>query len=271
MIQLGIRRVRITGGEPLIKRNVIHLLEKLSKIELLEELSLTTNATKLAQFASSLKNAGVDRINISLDSLNKNRYFKITGGGKLNDVLIGIEEAIKAGLAPIKINMVVMKDINDKEVETFAKLTLDKPVQIRFIEFMPIGHQRVSWTERYLPSFVLKKRLNAYFDLIPTNGLPGNGPAEYYQINGAMGKIGFISPISNHFCSKCNRLRLTPDGHLRLCLGKEMEVDLKRPMREGASDNELKKLILQAIENRPKQHQFYLKESNGRQMLTIGG
>lgn len=271
MVQLGIRRVRITGGEPLIKRNVLHLIHNLAKIELLEELSLTTNATQLAQFAFPLKNVGVDRINISLDSLNKDRYFKITGGGNLNNVLIGIEEALKASLDPLKINMVVMKGVNDNEVEAFARLTLNKPVHVRFIEFMPIGHQKVSWTGRYLPVTVLKKRLAACFDLIPTNGLIGNGPAEYYQVNGAMGTIGFISPISNYFCSKCNRIRLTPDGQLRLCLGKEMEVDLKQPMREGASDDELKKLIIQALKHKPKWHQFHLKKSNGRQMLAIGG
>lgn len=272
MTQLGIRRVRVTGGEPLIKKDVLLLIEELTKIKLLEEVSLTTNATKLAHFAWQLKQVGVKRVNISLDSLNKDRYAQITGGGNLNDVLTGIEEALSVGLDPVKINMVVMKGINDDEVENFALLTYNKHLYVRFIEFMPIGQQGVFWRKRYLPSYVLKERLSSSFGLIPTNGLPGNGSAEYYRIKGgSVGEIGFISPISNHFCSRCNRLRLTPDGHLRLCLGKEMEFDLKSPLREGALDDELKKLILQAIKHKPKQHQFYLKVPNARQMVAIGG
>lgn len=271
MTQLGIKRVRVTGGEPLIKKDVLLLIEELVKIELLEEVSLTTNATKLAHFAGQLKKSGVKRVNISLDSLNKNRYAQITGGGNLNDVLTGIEEALRVGLDPLKINMVVMRGINDDELEEFARLTQSRHLQVRFIEFMPIGQQGVSWTKRYLPSYVLKERLSSSFDLIPTNGLHGNGPAEYYRIKGAMGRIGFISPISNHFCSKCNRLRLTPDGYLRLCLGKDTEVDLKSPLRNAASDDELKKLILQAIKHKPKQHQFQWEKPNSRQMTAIGG
>lgn len=271
MAQLGVKRIRVTGGEPLLKKGVTHLLGELAKIESLEELSLTTNATKLAQFAWLLKKSKVGRVNVSLDSLNKDRYAQITGGGNLHDVLRGIEEALKAGLEPLKINMVVMKGINDDELEAFTRLTLNKPLQVRFIEFMPINQQRVSWSERYLPSQVLKERLAGSFELTPTNGLPGNGPAEYYRINGAVGKIGCISPVSNHFCQRCNRLRLTPDGHLRLCLGKEDELDLKGPLREGASDEELKELIRQALKSKPKGHQFHLKETNGRQMSAIGG
>lgn len=271
MAQCGIKRIRLTGGEPLLKKGVIHLIEELARIESLEELSLTTNATMLAQFAWLLKKAGVGRVNVSLDSLNKDRYARITGGGKLDDVLTGIEEALAAGLNPLKINVVVMKGINDDELESFARLTLNKSLQVRFIEFMPINQERISWSERYLPSHILKARLAGSFELIPTNGLPGNGPAEYYRINGALGRLGFISPVSDHFCSKCNRLRLTPDGYLRLCLGKEKEFDLKGPLRQGASDEELKKLIGQALKSKPRGHQFQLKELNGRQMSAMGG
>ncbi|MDI6736123.1 MAG: GTP 3',8-cyclase MoaA [bacterium] len=271
MVNIGIKRIRVTGGEPLIKNGVIHLIEELARVELLEELSLTTNATKLAQFAWPLKQAGVNRVNISLDSLNKEKYAQITGGGNLNNVLTGIEEALRVGLDPLKINVVVMKGINDDELEDFVRLTVDKPLQVRFIEFMPIGNLGISWVERYLPSFLLKERLANYFGLIPTNSLSGNGPAEYYRINGAMGRIGFISPISNYFCSRCNRLRLTPDGHLRLCLGMESELDLKEPLRQGASDDELKELVMQALRTKPTGHQFHLKQPNGRQMAAIGG
>jgi len=271
MAQLGIKRIRVTGGEPLIKRDVFSLLEELTKIEFLEEVSLTTNATKLANFAGQLKKSGVNRINISLDSLNEKRYAKITGGGNLNDVLTGIEEALRVGLNPVKINVVVMKGINDDELERFALLSVNNRLQVRFIEFMPIGHLKISWAERYLPTYILKKRLTSSFGLIPTNGLIGSGPAEYYQIKGTGGKIGFISAISNHFCSKCNRIRLTPDGHLRLCLGREDEIDLKAPLRQGASDENLKNLILQAIKHKPKHHQFYLKKPTGRKMIDMGG
>ncbi len=269
--ELGIKRIRITGGEPLIKRDVIHLIEELAKIKSIEELSLTTNATKLTQFAWLLKIAGIDRINISLDSLDKNRYNQITGGGNLNDVLDGIEEALKARLVPLKINVVVMSEINDDEIEKFARLTLDKDIQVRFIEFMPIGTQMDLWSRRYLPGHVIKERITSYFSLIPTNDVIGNGPADYYQIEGAMGTLGFISPISNHFCSRCNRLRLTSDGHLRLCLGNEMEFDLKGAMRNRASDEELKRIIVQAVKQKPKGHQFYKEKINGRQMVAMGG
>lgn len=271
MVQLGIKHIRVTGGEPLIKKDVLLLIKGLAKIDGLGELSLTTNGTKLAQFARQLKENRVDRITISLDSLNKDRYINITGNGNLNDVLDGIDEALRVGFVPLKINMVVMAGINDDEVESFAMLTLDKPVVVRFIEFMPISQQGISWDERYLSTHVLKQRLSQKFSMTLENNIQGNGPAEYYKIDGAVGSIGFISSISNHFCDRCNRLRLTPDGHLRLCLGHEMEIDLKQPMRNRASDKELKELILQGIKNKPMGHQFQVKRPEGRQMCAIGG
>jgi len=271
MSQLGIKRIRITGGEPLIRRNILYLLKELGKIELLEELCLTTNGTKLSQFAWHLKDLRVKRLNISLDSLDKDRYSQITGGGNLSDVLFGIKEALNAGLVPLKINVVIMQGINDDEIVSFARLTLKKPLYIRFIEFMPISQQREVWTARYIPSQVLKERLSSHFTLIPINGLPGNTPVEYYKIKGAIGGIGFISPISDHFCSKCNRLRLTPDGHLRLCLGDDMETDLKTPLRNGTSDDDLKKLIKEAVRYKSKEHQFRLKVLKSRSMSAIGG
>lgn len=271
MVELGTTRIRITGGEPLVRKNVIYLLKQLSNIETIEELTLTTNATKLSQFAWQLKESGVKRLNISMDSLNKDRYDKITGGGNLNNVLAGIEEALKAGLVPLKINMVVMRGINDDEIESFARLTLEKPFHVRFIEFMPIGQKMNKWQELYLPTAIIKKGLSSLFNMALINGLSGNGPAEYYQIKNAAGSIGFISPISNHFCAKCNRIRLTPDGYLRLCLGQENEVNIKTPMREGASDDELKGIINQALKHKPERHQFQTKSINIRQMVAIGG
>jgi len=271
MSQLGIRRIRVTGGEPLIKRDILYLLKELGKIESLEEISLTTNGTKLSQFAPQLKDSGVKRLNISLGSLDKDRYAQMTGGGNLNDVLFGIKEALNAGLVPLKINVVIMQGINDDEIVLFARLTLDEPLYIRFIEFMPINQPMEVWIERYIPNQVLKRRLASYFTLIPINGLAGNTPVEYYKIKDSMGGIGFISPISDHFCSKCNRLRLTPDGHLRLCLGDDMETDLKTPLRNRASDDELKELIKEALKFRAKGHQFQLKVPKSRLMSAIGG
>ena len=167
--------------------------------------------------------------------------------------------------------MVVMAGINDDEVESFVRLTFDKPVVVRFIEFMPISWQEISWDEGYLPAHVLRQRLAQKFSMVPCSNIQGNGPAEHYKIDGAVGSIGFISPISKHFCDKCNRLRLTPDGHLRLCLGQDMEIDLKQPMQNGASDEELKGLILQGIRDKPMGHQFQIKRPEGRQMCAIGG
>ncbi|MBU0600002.1 GTP 3',8-cyclase MoaA [bacterium] len=271
LVRLGVSRVRLTGGEPLVRQNIIYLIKELIKIKGLEEISLTTNAAKLAKLAVGLKEAGIRRINVSLDSLDKERYARITGGGNLSDVLAGIEEALRVGLGPLKINMVVMKGINDDEVEKFANLTLDKPIQVRFIELIPIGQQKDFWVRRFLSTNLIRKRLADNFNLILSDGLPGNGPAKYYQITGAVGKIGFISPISDHFCERCNRIRLTPDGHLRLCLGQNIEVNLKQVLRQGASDEELERIIVQAMSDKPAAHQFQLKSPTGRQMSAIGG
>jgi cyclic pyranopterin phosphate synthase len=269
--ELGIKKVRITGGEPLIRRDVVSLIEKISQMRLFSEITLTTNGTKLAEFSHQLKKAGLSRVNISLDSLDRERYFQITGGGKLNEVLMGIEEAIMNDLAPVKINVVAMKGVNEDEVEGFARLTIDRPLWVRFIEFMPISQHRNFWESRYLPSNVLKERLFNSFSLIPFDKVVGNGPAEYYQIKGAKGAIGLISPISNHFCAKCNRIRLTPDGKLRPCLGNEDEIELKDFIRKGVANEELKEIILQAIKNKPKAHHFNIKELQARQMVALGG
>ncbi|MEW6620951.1 MAG: GTP 3',8-cyclase MoaA [bacterium] len=270
MVRLGVKKIRITGGEPLIKRDVNHLIEKLFRIEGLEDLALTTNGTLLAQSAPLLKQAGLKRVNISLDSLDEQRYTLITGGGNLKAVLSGIDAALRANLKPVKVNMVVMNGINADEVEDFAWLTLDRALEVRFIEFMPIGRQdKLEWQREYLPNWVVKERLARYFHLVPAKVEAGNGPAEYYQIKGACGKLGFISSISDHFCQRCNRLRLTPDGHLRVCLGQTTEFDLKGPLREGASDNELTQIIIQAIKSKPISGNFNLK--GNRQMVAIGG
>ncbi len=279
-IQLGIKKIRITGGEPLMRRNIIFFITELSKIDGIEDLTITTNGILLAKYAYSLKQAGIQRLNISLDSLQAKRYEEITRGGVLNQVILGIEETFKADFNPIKLNIVPMKGINDDELEDFVRLTIERPLQVRFIELMPMNHN-LSWEKRYLPVSQIKKRLKRHFVLKPVSdvkvcnasgiSVSRSGPAEYYQIDGAKGLVGFINPISEHFCNRCNRLRLTPDGKIKPCLENEVEVDIKTPLRDGQSDEEIKKLLLLAVKLKPQRHQFASKRVRLRQMSAIGG
>lgn len=268
--QLGIKKIRITGGEPLMRRNITFFIKELSRIAGIEDLAMTTNGNLLHRYACSLKEAGLQRLNISLDSLQAKKYEEITRGGKLNQVILGIEEAFKANFDPIKINIVPMKGINDDELEDFVRLTIEKPVHVRFIELMPMNHNFL-WEERYFPVSQIKERLKRCFALKPVSDVNVCGPAEYYKIDGAKGLVGFINPISEHFCSRCNRLRLTPDGKIRPCLESDMEIDIKTPLRTGQSDEEIKELLLAAVQLKPKRHQFTPKRVGLRQMSAIGG
>jgi len=269
-IQLGIKKVRITGGEPLMRRNVLFFIQQISQIDGIEDLSMTTNGILLPEYVYLLKEAGLQRLNISLDSLQPKKYEEITQGGALTQVISGIEEAFKVNFNPVKINMVVMKGINDDEIEDFANLTIKKPIYVRFIELMPMNHN-ISFEEKYISTLEIKERLKNTFALKSVNGVKGNGPAEYYQIDGAQGLIGFISPISEHFCNQCNRLRLTADGKLRPCLERDLEIDIKTPLRNGQSDGQIKELLLSAIRLKPQKHQFTKERIGCRQMVAIGG
>jgi cyclic pyranopterin phosphate synthase len=276
-IRLGISKVRITGGEPLVRRGIVDFITRLKSVPGLADISLTTNGVLLKQFAGDLFSAGIRRINISLDSLDTEKYAAMTRGGDLNTVLAGIREADRVGFAPIKINTVAISGFNDDEILTFAAHTFDKPYQVRFIELMPLGRAGDDNHSHYLSNDVVMGVIRQAYTLEALNGQKKNvdGPARLYRIAGGRGSIGFISPVSRHFCHACNRLRLTADGHLRACLLTDEETDLKRPLRDGCSDSELEDLIRQAIMKKPLGHTMINEEHHLRkcvkEMVTIGG
>ena len=276
-VKLGLIKVRITGGEPLVRRGFIEFIARLKKINGLQDISLTTNGILLEKYAQGIFDAGIHRINISLDSLNKEKYFHITNGGNLEAVLQGIAKAEKIGFSPIKINTVAIKGFNDDEVLAFAKLAVDKPFQVRFIELMPMRQSNLEHGEDYLPISQLIQKISAKYELeqLKVKESKSAGPATIFRIKGGRGEIGFINPVSSHFCSTCNRLRLTADGRLRACLLKEEEVDLKKALFENCSDAVLERLILESILLKPKHHDLdcsdrHLKKCH-RDMSEIGG
>ncbi len=276
-VRLGISKVRITGGEPLVRKGIVDFIASLKTMEGLNDISLTTNGIRLAEFAERLYRAGMRRINVSLDSLNPQTYAEITRGGNLDAVLKGIESAYRAGFAPIKINTVAIKGANDDEILDFASLTLDKPFQVRFIEMMALGSTGPEQSRHYLSNDLVMDKINRVYRLEPVNGRSNNmdGPAKRFRISGGTGEIGFISPVSHHFCHRCNRLRLTADGHLRACLLLDDEVDLKGPLRENCSDDILEKLIETTILGKPKGHSLVVNDRHlrkcAKEMSAIGG
>jgi GTP 3',8-cyclase len=272
-VELGMRKLRITGGEPLIRRGVEQFLQNLTRIAGVQEICLTTNGVLLSEKAEALWSAGIRRLNISLDTLKAGRYRQLTGADYFSEVMEAIRRAEQVGFYPIKINCVVMKGLNDDEILDFARLTWEKPYHVRFIEFMPIG-QQTRWTEDYyLPIASIRSRIQSLGELEDIPAEPTAGPAQRCRLKGAAGELGFISPISRHFCCTCNRLRLTADGRLRPCLFGDAEVDIKTPMRQGASDLELLELFHQALRSKPRQHPSDLQElaNSPRAMVSIGG
>jgi cyclic pyranopterin phosphate synthase len=267
--ELGINKIRLTGGEPLVRTDLPKLIKMLSRIGGIQELSLTTNGTLLKNYALELRQAGLSRINLSLDTLKPDRFRYITRLGRLKDVLEGISAAKKAGFDPIKINAVVMQGINDDEILDFARMTCEEGCHVRFIELMPFKGMA-----EFVPSVEVRQRISLLGKLEPCPSITGNGPARYYRLAGAKGTIGFISPLTElPFCSRCNRIRLTPDGRLRPCLLGEDEIDLKMPLRNNASTEELRRLILKAVASKPEHH--HLEGGNvrpvKRKMSQIGG
>lgn len=250
----GMSKIRITGGEPLVRRGIADFVKILCGMQGIDDVSLTTNGYFLKEFAKPLYDAGMRRINISLDTLIAERYREITRVGDIERVFEGITGARKAGFNPIKINVVVMKGINDDEIVSFAKLTIERPVEIRFIEFMPVGSDNGWDMERFIPSRGIKEKIESIGDLDEVEHKKNDGPAAVYKLKGAKGRIGFISPLSNHFCEKCNRLRLTADGKLRTCLFSDDEVDLKPILRRGCTDRELEDVISNTIAKKPMRH-----------------
>jgi cyclic pyranopterin phosphate synthase len=267
--ELGINKIRLTGGEPLVRADFPELVKMLSRTDAIRELSLTTNGTLLKKHALELRQAGLSRVNVSLDTLKPDKFRCITRLGDLRGVLEGIEAGKEAGFKPVKINTVVMRGINDDEILDFAKMTCEDGWHVRFIELMPF-----KGVAEFVPSIELRQRISLLGKLEPCASTTSNGPAMYYRLAGAKGTIGFISPLTETaFCSRCNRMRLTPDGKLRPCLLGEEEIDLRMPLRNNASMEELKRLILKAVASKPEHHN--LGRGNvrllRRKMSQIGG
>ncbi len=251
--QLGISKVRVTGGEPLVRSGLPKLIQMLTQIDAIDDISLTTNGILLSDYASELKSAGLRRVNVSLDTLKPDRFESITRGRGLSAVLEGIEVARSVGLNPVKINVVVMAGINDDELLDFAAKTIDDGWHVRFIELMPVADEGIT-NHQLVPVRDMRERLESLGELELCLLAIGNGAAKYFRFPGATGTIGFITPVSEHFCFHCNRLRLTADGKLRPCLLAEDEVDLKQPLCSGVSLTGLKQLIEETVARKPLRH-----------------
>jgi cyclic pyranopterin phosphate synthase len=287
----GISKIRLTGGEPLVRKGIVGHIERLRALTGIEAIALTTNATLLPKMASDLKAVGLERVNISLDSLDPEVYARVTRGGKLSDALAGIDAAFAVGMRPVKINVVVVRSL-DQDLMSFARMTLDRPVHIRFIEYMPVGDGEepvpggacssesasAAWTEDdHVPSDEVIARIVVegatqgvgVLEPVARHDAPGGwGPARYYRFAGAPGTVGVISPLSHHFCGECNRLRLTADGKLRLCLFSDEELDARTVLREG-TDEDLRELIRAALAAKPESHN--MRRGTVRRMSQIGG
>jgi cyclic pyranopterin phosphate synthase len=271
---LGVSKIRLTGGEPLIRPDVIEIVQRISAISDIKDIGLTTNAILLEKFAKPLVDAGLKRVNISLDTLDAHKFHRITRYGHFSKTWNGILAAEKAGLIPIKLNTVVVGGFNDDELPSLARLTLSHPWQVRFIELMPVGNQQdwgddlPSGSERYISVQKMHKQL-ADLNLEPVDGAENAGPARIFRIPGAPGSIGFISPLGEHFCESCNRLRLTADGSLRACLLIDGEIPIRDALRKGG---EITAILQQAVDNKPQGHELAMKHfPETRRMSQIGG
>jgi len=268
--ELGISKIRLTGGEPLVREGLPKLVAMIKTVPGIDDISLTTNGVYLGELARSLKDAGLRRVNISLDSLDAEKYKNVTRGGNLGAVFRGIEAAQEVGLTPVKVNVVVMGGINDDEIERFARLTVTEGWHVRFIELMPfVGDEGVRG--KFFPISEVRGRLGQLGELEAAASVAGNGPARYYRFVGASGTIGFISPVSDHFCFSCNRLRLTADGKLRPCLLSDDEIDLRRHLRSGADGETLKRVMREAIKSKPRKHRLDQDLVLQRPMTKLGG
>ena len=273
LARMGLRRVRITGGEPLVRRDLTTLVRHLSTIPGIEDVALSTNAVLLADQAKSLRSAGVARLNISLDSLRAERVDAIARRpGSFQHIMSGIDAAERAGFEPIKINTVVMRGRNDDELEDFARLTLERPWHVRFIEVMPVGENLDVSRDEFVSADEMLTRVRSIAALEPVAGPPGNGPATYFRLPGARGTVGVITPMSHNYCDRCNRMRLTADGKLRPCLFGFEEVDLRGPLRSGEP---IEPLVRRALEIKPQRH-FLLQGSDAgsgglRALSQVGG
>lgn len=256
--ELGVKKIRLTGGEPLVRKNVMSLIEQLGQLPGLEELLLTTNGSQLGKLAVPLREAGVNRINISLDSLNSERFTQMTRTGKLSKVLEGVEAAVAAGFDSIRLNAVVLKGQNDHEILDLLEYAMGLGINIAFIEEMPLGaisdHERI---DTMVSNEKVRDMINERYSLTPLDDSTA-GPSKYYQIESYKSKVGFISPVSHNFCETCNRVRVTVEGRLLLCLGNEYSSDLRKILRnESVNDQALKEAIIEAMDIKPLKHHFY--------------
>lgn len=253
LAHMGIARVRLTGGEPLLRRNLAELVCRLTALPGIKDISLSTNGTQLTKYATTLKQAGVSRINVSLDSLRRERVARIVGRDVLDRILAGLMAAKAAGLSPIKINMVAMRGVNDDEIDDMVAFCMKHAFILRLIEIMPMGE--IGRNAGYLDLQPVKRRLQRQFGLVD-GVLPGGGPARYLQTPEGGFSVGFITPISQHFCASCNRVRLSVDGTLYLCLGQENKYEFRPLLRAGAPDTEIERAFRDAMELKPERHEF---------------
>jgi cyclic pyranopterin phosphate synthase len=267
--RLGVSRIRLTGGEPLVRKDLPALVARLAALPGIRDLSLSSNATRLDRYAAALREAGIARINVSLDSLRAERFAAITGG-KLDKVLAGLMAGKASGFSPVKINMVVMAGVNDDEVEDMVEFCIAHDFTLRFIETMPMGDTGRAASRRYLDLREVRRRLEQRFDLLP-GVMPGGGPARYVQVAGTRLRIGFITPISQHFCASCNRVRLSVDGTLYLCLGQDDKLELRPLLRAGVSDPALEQAIVSAIARKPERHEFRDKPEQVLRFMSMTG
>jgi cyclic pyranopterin phosphate synthase len=273
-VDLGVDKIRITGGEPLVRKGVVDLMQELKRLPSLKELVLTTNGSLLCSMADAIKEAGVRRVNISLDTLKPERFRQLTRVGDLQTVLNGIDAALGAGFDRVKLNSVILKNRNDEEVADLVDFAIGKGVDISFIEEMPLGHvDGRDRAEQYYSSDEIRQDLERAFALLPSAEQTG-GPSRYYHVKGTRTKVGFISPHSHNFCGSCNRVRLTAEGRLLLCLGNEHSVDLKQVVRAYPGNSELlRETIASAMSIKPERHEFELSEQPVifRHMSVTGG
>ena len=269
----GVRSIRLTGGEPLVRRDLAALVAKIAAVPGIEDIALSTNGLLLAGQIADLKAAGLRRVNVSLDTLRPDRFVAIARRPGLEKVLAGIDAAAAAGLTPVKINCVVMRGQNDDEVAEFAALTKERPVFVRFIEVMPVEENLGLQRDSYVSADEILERVRAIGAIAPVEGPGGNGPARYFAFPGAAGAVGVISPLSHEYCEKCNRVRLSADGRLRLCLFGDQHLDLRTPLRAGASREDLAAIFRGAMFIKPERHHLELGEASSamRAFSEIGG
>lgn len=256
-LALGVSKIRVTGGEPLVRKGIVDFIARLAELPGLDDLGLTTNGIRLADYAPALKAAGLHRVNVSLDTLREDRFRSITRRGDLAAVCRGLTTAESAGLLPIKINTVIMRDVNIDEVPDFARLTLEHPFTVRFIEFMPVGTGNGWDRSRLVPGDEILRIIRSRYPLQPVApDSPHSSAVRMFTITGSAGKIGLISPLSSHFCRMCNRIRITPDGRLKTCLFNDMDIDLRTRMRQGIDDAQLTDIIRDTVSGKPSGHNF---------------